>query len=820
MWGRVPVVALNSARPPATFCEPCRVQNSPRIRERLSLCILDGKPVGLRNCMVFAPSGVSRQSLELVPNGKVGRCCHVYPHCFPGLSHVKIQAWIIGSGTSSTSSPIDLYPKGCEVERVPIKYHMKFRQIAVAVLVWAACMSNALAQASITDFEPAFGSPGELVRINGTGFNLGTLTVRFNGVRSLNAAATTPTMIYAEVPSGASSGPISVQIGSGVPVYSLRDFIVIGPGPYISGFTPPSGASGTRVYIDGAHFTTATNAYFDGKRGNNFFVQGDGRIQVDAPANVTTGKISVRSPLGNSTSEANFFVPPVITSFSPPRGRTGTNVLIRGTNFIGATAVTFGGSNASFTVLSNLAITAVVPPLARSGVVRVFTPADSFPTSSNFVVLPTIYGFSPGFGPPGTSVLITGANFTNLTAGNTVVRFNGAQANLSGLTFSSVTAVVPAAATTGPISITTSEGSHTNDVPFYVSAAVTSFTPTNSPPGSTVRITGNNFSGATAVSFGGVPAASFVVTNNTTIGAIVPVGVSTGPISVTTPAGTATSSSLFYGPPLITGFSPTHGLPGTNVFIQGTNFLGASAVRFAGVNATWFAATNNGFIYAAVPAGAQDGPISVVTPAGTNTSAAIFNLDYVDLAVGISFSPAYLFTGSNSVWVIGVTNYGPADSPDTRLTNTLPFGTFVVSAIASQGTLVTNTGSIVAHLGTLPAGASAHLIEELRFPSAGNITITASASSGYWETAPANNTTAVNAFVHPPALLNIQMLTNAAQITWPLSLSNLVLQHRFNLSPTNQWINNPGQRSTTSTRNVVTDTNIAAPQKFYRLRSP
>jgi hypothetical protein len=27
VWGRVPVVALNSARPPATFCEPYRVQS-------------------------------------------------------------------------------------------------------------------------------------------------------------------------------------------------------------------------------------------------------------------------------------------------------------------------------------------------------------------------------------------------------------------------------------------------------------------------------------------------------------------------------------------------------------------------------------------------------------------------------------------------------------------------------------------------------------------------------------------------------------------------------------------------------------------------
>jgi large repetitive protein len=611
-----------------------------------------------------------------------------------------------------------------------------------------------------------------------------------------------------------------VRIGSGTTVYSLKDFVVLGAGPYISGFSPPAGSAGTRVYIDGANFTGVTNAYFDGKRGNNFFVQGDGRIQVDAPANVTTGKITVRAPLGNSTSAAYFYVPPVITGFTPPRGRSGTNVVITGTNFIDTTAVTFGGTNAEFTVLSNLAIRAVVPPLARSGVIRVFTPADSYLTSSNFVVLPTIYGFSPGTGMAGTPVVITGANFTNRTAGSTIIRFNGVQASISELEWGRVKAVVPASATTGPISITTSEGSHTNETLFYVAPTLTSFTPTNSPPGSVVRITGNNLTGATAVDFAGVPAASFVVSNNTTIGATVPVGVSTGPIRVTTPAGTASSTALFYGPALITGFTPTHGLPGTNVFITGTNFIGTTAVRFGAVNATWFAATNNGYIHATVPLGAQDGPISVVTPAGTNTTAMNFNLDYVNLVAGITYSPDFLFTGSNSTWVVSVTNYGPADSPNTRLTNTLPYGTFVVSAVSSQGTLVTNTGSVVASLGTLPAGASAHVTQTLRFPSAGSIFMTADAVSGYWETVPANNTTNVNAFVHPPALLNVQLIdTNRVRVSWPLSLSNLVLQHKFTVDPTNAWLNNVTPRLTTSTENVVTETNNA-PRKFYRLQSP
>src|SRR4030095_11983481 len=101
-----------------------------------------------------------------------------------------------------------------------------------------------------------------------------------------------------------------------------------------------------------------------------------------------------------------------ITGFSPFAGRSGTNVILTGTNFLGATTVRFGATLATdFTVLSNNAIRATVPTGAQSGIFTLMAPAGSAQTSSNFVVQPTIFGFTPGFGSAGTSVTITGANF-------------------------------------------------------------------------------------------------------------------------------------------------------------------------------------------------------------------------------------------------------------------------------------------------------------------------------------------------------------------------------------------------------------------------
>jgi len=72
---------------------------------------------------------------------------------------------------------------------------------------------------------------------------------------------------------------------------------------------------------------------------------------------------------------------------------------------------------------------------------------------------------------------------------------------------------------------------------------ITSFTPTSGGTGTSVIITGTHFTG-TEVKFGGTDAASFTVDSDTQITATVGSG-STGKVTVTTPGGTATSSTDF-----------------------------------------------------------------------------------------------------------------------------------------------------------------------------------------------------------------------------------------------------------------------------------
>lgn len=75
--------------------------------------------------------------------------------------------------------------------------------------------------------------------------------------------------------------------------------------------------------------------------------------------------------------------------------------------------------------------------------------------------------------------------------------------------------------------------------------AIISFTPATAPGGTAISIAGTNLTGATAVSFGAVPVASFTVTTSTSMTAIVGAG-AIGVLSVTTPGGTATFARRCY----------------------------------------------------------------------------------------------------------------------------------------------------------------------------------------------------------------------------------------------------------------------------------
>ena len=159
--------------------------------------------------------------------------------------------------------------------------------------------------------------------------------------------------------------------------------------------------------------------------------------------------------------------------------------------------------------------------------------------------------------------------------------------------------------------------------------SIASFSPASGPVGTTVTINGSGFTGTTSVTFGGANAA-FSIGSDSLLTATVPANAISGPIGVTAPGGSTTSSSSFsVAPaaqaPTIGGISPTSGKAGTRVTISGSGFTGATSVALAG-RAVGFSVSSDAQIVATVPSGAKSGTFRVTTPGGSATSAQSFTV--------------------------------------------------------------------------------------------------------------------------------------------------------------------------------------------------
>jgi hypothetical protein len=276
-----------------------------------------------------------------------------------------------------------------------------------------------------------------------------------------------------------------------------------------------------------------------------------------------------------------------IADFTPKIAPVGATITITGTGFASISRVTLGGVTASsMTVVSPTQITVQVPVGAISGALSVTrtTPAETVVADSLFTLLPppVIASFSPSGGAVGSTVNIVGANF----AGMTQVRMNGVVVpSFTVISPTQIRTTVPAGGY-GLLEVVGIAGTATSATVFgsATSPTITDFTPTAAKESATVTINGTNFTGATAVRFGGVDALSFSIVSPTRILATVGAG-TTGTVSVVTPSGTAVSAGVFrHGIlPVITSFSPRSAAPGGWIRAIGQNLDGLLSVE---VNST------------------------------------------------------------------------------------------------------------------------------------------------------------------------------------------------------------------------------------------
>ncbi len=304
---------------------------------------------------------------------------------------------------------------------------------------------------SVHGFFPMNGSVGMQIRISGEGFGstAAPAEVSINGIQAV-VVSVSDTLIVAEIPEKASSGPVTVKVNgktSSGPTFRFQS---------VTGIKPFTGGVGTRVTVTGEGFdgTVAGNIVdFNGKAAK-VLEAGPTKLIVEAPADVATGPVAVTINGQKTVGPTFTIVPlPTIAMVTPLSGPKGLEMTISGANFsafVEENVVMINGTVIPVKTATASKLTLMLPGGTGDGKV-VLAVNDQKVEGPQFkdqnLGITTV---NPANGLAGTKVTITGAGFSTVASEN-IVTFNGVPAVVESATETSIVVTTPASLTSGKL---------------------------------------------------------------------------------------------------------------------------------------------------------------------------------------------------------------------------------------------------------------------------------------------------------------------------------------------------------------------------------
>lgn len=230
-----------------------------------------------------------------------------------------------------------------------------------------------MAGPTVADIAPPAGplTGGSRVVLTGARFQNAT-AVTFDGVAGTALHVTSKTQVEVTAPPHA-AGPVTVRLVT-PQGEATSEFGYQAP-PTLTTISPETGplAGGdeltlTGTNLDGTLFVTVDTAELSP------LTQSESTVTVQLPAHAAGPvTVSITTWGGQTGAKVYSYAPPAVSGLSPPHGsmRGGTEVTLSGSGFTDATAVTFAGMAADFTVHSDSTITAISPSRNATGPVDV-----------------------------------------------------------------------------------------------------------------------------------------------------------------------------------------------------------------------------------------------------------------------------------------------------------------------------------------------------------------------------------------------------------------------------------------------------------------
>jgi len=271
---------------------------------------------------------------------------------------------------------------------------------------------------------------------------------------------------------------VTVQNSAGTVTSGTATLTVQSPTPTLTGFSPASGSVGMGVILTGTGLMDVQSVSFNGTPASSFNSLSATSLQAFVPIGATTGPITVVTLGGTVVTSANFNLisAPVISV--EPQGQTVTAPATAtfSVTATGSPTPTYqwqrdgspinGATLASYTT----GATAHADNGARYRVVvsnSVGIVTSDYATLTVQSPSPTLTGISPTSASVGMGVTLTGTGLVDVES----VSFNGTPAtNFTSLSATSLHALVPAAATTGPITVVTLGGTAVTSTNFTLVA--------------------------------------------------------------------------------------------------------------------------------------------------------------------------------------------------------------------------------------------------------------------------------------------------------------------------------------------------------------